>query len=151
MHIDRYVKIILTIIAAELLWIGLKDGATPVVAQAQRAPTSVVITGIELSGPEAGFLPVAVVGGYRRIPAAAREAVDRLTAGGDGHRARPGPGAREGHPVGDPGTAERYYRTLRVETERPLDVAVQGTVRVTAERPLRVESVPYTPSKGPGE
>ena len=127
MHIDRYVKIILTIIAAELLWIGLKDGATPVVAQAQRAPTPVVITGIELSGPEAGFLPVAVVGSYRRIPAAAREAVDRLT------------------------TEVTAERAVRVETERPLDVAVQGTVRVTAERPLRVESVPYTPSKGPGE
>ena len=127
MHIDRYVKIILTIIAAELLWIGLKDGATPVVAQAQRAPTSVVITGIELSGPEAGFLPVAVVGGYRRIPAAAREAVDRLTTEVTAERPMQG---------GNRAAAGRD-RT--------------GHGRVTAERPLRVESVPYTPSKGPGE
>jgi hypothetical protein len=127
MHIDRYVKIILTIIAAELLWIGLKDGAPSVVAQAQRAPTPVVITGIDVTGPEGGFLPVAVVGSYRRIPAGAREAVDRLT------------------------TEVTADRAVKVETDRPLDVAVQGTVRVTAERPLRVESVPYTPAKGPGE
>jgi hypothetical protein len=127
MHIDRYVKIILTIIAAELLWIGLKDGAPPVVAQAQRAPTPVVITGIDVTGPEGGFLPVAVVGSYRRIPTGAREAVDRLT------------------------TEVTAERAVKVETDRPLDVAVQGTVRVTAERPLRVESVPYTPAKGPGE
>jgi hypothetical protein len=127
MHIDRYVKFILTVIALELLWMGLKDTASPVAAQAQRAPTPVVITGVELSGPEAGLLPVAVVGSYRRIPAAAREAVGPLT------------------------TDVTAERALRVETERPLDVTVQGTVRVMAERPLRVESVPYTPSKGPGE
>ena len=125
MHIDRYVKIILTIIAAELLWIGLKDGAPAVVAQAQ--PQGVVIRGIDISGPEAGFLPVAVVGSYRRIPAASRDSVDRLT------------------------TEITSDRAINVETARPLDVTVQGTVRVTAERPLRVESVPYTPSKGPGE
>jgi hypothetical protein len=125
MHIDRYVKIVLTIIAVELLWIGLKDGAPAVVAQAQ--PQGVVIRGIDISGPEAGFLPVAVVGSYRRIPAASREAVDRLT------------------------TEITADRPINVETNRPLDVTVQGTVRVTAERPLRVENVPYTPSKGPGE
>jgi hypothetical protein len=125
MHIDRYVKIVLTIIAVELLWIGLKDGAPAVVAQAQ--PQGVVIRGIDISGPEAGFLPVAVVGSYRRIPAASRDAVDRLT------------------------TEITSDRAINVETARPLDVTVQGTVRVTAERPLRVESVPYTPSKGPGE
>jgi hypothetical protein len=125
MHIDRYVKIILTVIAVELLWIGLKDGAPAVVAQAQ--PQSVVIRGIDISGPEAGFLPVAVVGSYRRIPAGARDAVDRLT------------------------TEVTADNAIKVDTDRPLDVTVQGTVRVTAERPLRVESVPYTPSKGPGE
>ena len=37
MHIDRYAKTILTIIAVELLSIGLKDGAPAVVAQAQPA------------------------------------------------------------------------------------------------------------------
>ena len=79
MHIDRYVKTILTIIALELLWIGLKDGAPPVVAQAQVAATPVIIRGIDMAGPESGFLPVAVVGGYKRIPSTARDTVDPLT------------------------------------------------------------------------
>jgi hypothetical protein len=94
-------------------------------AQAQATP--VVIRGIEVGGPEAGFLPVAVVGGYRQIPSRAREAVDRLT------------------------TEITADRAIRVEADRPLDVTVQGTVRVEAERPLRIESVPYTPAQRPGD
>jgi hypothetical protein len=125
MHIDRYVKFILTVIALELAWIGLKDGAPAVVAQAQ--PTPVVIRGIEIAGPEGGFLPVALVGSYRRIPAGARDAVGPLTA------------------------EVSTERALRVETDRPLDVIVQGAVKVEADRPLRVESVPYRPGRGPGE
>jgi hypothetical protein len=126
MHIDRYVKVVLTVIALELFWIGIKDTAPPVSAQAQAA-TPVVIRGIEVGGPEAGFLPVAVVGGYRQIPSRAREAVDRLT------------------------TEITADRAIRVEADRPLDVTVQGTVRVEAERPLRIESVPYTPAQRPGD
>ena len=87
----------------------------------------VVIRGIDVSGPEAGFLPVAVVGGYRQIPSRARESVDRLT------------------------TEVTADRAIRVESERPLEVMVQGTVRVEAERPLRIESVPYTPAQKPGD
>ena len=34
MHIDRYVKVVLTVIAIELFWIGIKDTAPPVSAQA---------------------------------------------------------------------------------------------------------------------
>lgn len=127
MHIDRYVKTILTIIALELLWIGLKDGAPPVVAQAQVAPTPVVIRGIEIAGPETGFLPVAVVGSYKRIPASARDVMDPLSAEVTARGA------------------------LRVETDRPIDVTVQGPVKVEADRPLRIESVPFTLQKGPGE
>jgi hypothetical protein len=127
MHIDRYVKTILTIIALELLWIGLKDGAPPVVAQAQVAPTPVIIRGIEIAGPESGWLPVAVVGSYKRVPASARDAVDPLT------------------------TAITADRALKMETDRPIDVTVQGPVKVEADRPLRIESVPFTLQKGPGE
>jgi hypothetical protein len=127
MHIDRYVKVVLTVIALELFWIGLKDTAPGVSAQAQPAPTPVVIRGIDVSGPEAGFLPVAVVGGYRQIPSRARDAVDRLSA------------------------EVTTDRPIRVESERPLDVTVQGTVRVEAERPLKVESIPYTPAQRPGD
>ena len=43
MAVDRYVKTVLTIIALELFWIGVKDLATPVTAQA--ALTPVVIRG----------------------------------------------------------------------------------------------------------
>jgi hypothetical protein len=127
MHIDRYVKVVLTIIALELFWIGIKDTAPAVSAQAQPAPTPVVIRGIEVDGPESGFLPVAIVGGYRQIPQRARNAVDRLSADITADRA------------------------IRVESERPLDVTVQGTVRVEAERPLKIESVPYTPAQRPGD
>jgi len=55
MQVDRYVKIILTVIALELLWIGVRDVAPPVSAQAPApaaaaAPTAVVIRGIDIDG-----------------------------------------------------------------------------------------------------
>ena len=53
----RYLKIILTIIAVELLWLGVRDMAPAVSAQA--AATRVVIEGVELEG---GALPVAIAG-----------------------------------------------------------------------------------------
>jgi hypothetical protein len=127
MVIDRYVKVVLTVIALELGWLGLKDASPAVVAQTQPAPTPVVIRGIDVSGPEAGFLPVAVVGSYRRVPAASRDAVGPLT------------------------TEVTTERAIRVETDRPLDVTVQGAVKVEADRPLRVQTVPYTLQQRPGE
>ena len=48
---DRYLKVILTVIAIELGWLGVKDVAVPVSAQqTQQNPqlTSVVIRGIDL-------------------------------------------------------------------------------------------------------
>lgn len=44
---DRYLRIVLTVIAIELGWIGLKGTATPV--QAQAGVSRVVITGIEVA------------------------------------------------------------------------------------------------------
>lgn len=61
MPVDRYVKIVLTVIALELFWIGIRDVAPPVSAQAQApapAPTAVVIRGIDIDGQELGVLPV---------------------------------------------------------------------------------------------
>ena len=55
MKTDRYLRIILTIIAIELLWIGVRDAAPPVAAQA--APARVVIASVD-----GGFLPVALAG-----------------------------------------------------------------------------------------
>lgn len=58
---DRYVKVILTIIAVELLWLGVRDAAPPVLAQPQ--PQAVVITGFRVAQGEYSAIPVAVVGG----------------------------------------------------------------------------------------
>jgi hypothetical protein len=57
---ERYLKAVLTVIALELLWIGVREGAPPAAAQAQ--PTRVVITGIDIA-PDAtsrGALPLTV-------------------------------------------------------------------------------------------
>jgi hypothetical protein len=58
MAVDRYVKTILTIIALELFWIGVKDLGTPVTAQA--ALTPVVIRGIQLPPRSEEYLPVRI-------------------------------------------------------------------------------------------
>jgi hypothetical protein len=67
MAVDRYVKTVLTIIALELFWIGVKDMATPVTAQA--ALTPVVIRGVQLPTGSNEYLPVGVVGQPVRIEA----------------------------------------------------------------------------------
>ena len=65
MTVDRYVKTVLTIIALELFWIGVKDLATPVTAQA--ALTPVVIRGVQLPTGSNDYLPVGVVGQPLRV------------------------------------------------------------------------------------
>lgn len=65
MTVDRYVKTVLTIIALELFWIGVKDTAPPVAAQGQLTP--VVIRGIQLPGGSNEYLPVGVVGQPVRV------------------------------------------------------------------------------------
>jgi hypothetical protein len=60
---DRYLKVILTIIAIELLWIGVRDLAPPVAAQ---TAGRVVIAGVDLA--DDAFLPVGVVGSYENVP-----------------------------------------------------------------------------------
>ena len=67
MPVDRYVKTILTIIALELFWIGLKDTAPALIAQAQPAVTSVVIRGIQLPPRSEEYLPVGIVGQPLRV------------------------------------------------------------------------------------
>ena len=53
---DRYLKVILTVIAVELLWLGVKDLGTPVAAQANAsAPTPVIIRGIEMENANVRF------------------------------------------------------------------------------------------------
>jgi len=65
MAVDRYVKTVLTIIALELFWIGIKDVGTPVTAQA--ALTPVVIRGVQLPPNSSDYLPVGVVGQPLRV------------------------------------------------------------------------------------
>jgi hypothetical protein len=119
---DRYLKIILTIIAVELLWIGLKSTAVPVAAQADATP--VVIRGIEIDGAGGAFLPVAVVGSYRDAPRGVRT-IEKLTTRVEGI------------------TMGAGDRALKIETDRPL--------KIESDRPLKVENVNYTPSQRPGE
>src|SRR5687767_706 len=56
---DRYLKAILTVIAVELAWLGVKDLATPVSAQVNTAPTPVIIRGIQIDNPNVR-MPVSV-------------------------------------------------------------------------------------------
>jgi hypothetical protein len=62
---DRYLKFILTVIALQLAWIGLRDLAPP--ASAQQELTPVVIRGIELPGDHPG-LPVAIASTREPLP-----------------------------------------------------------------------------------
>ena len=57
---DRYLKVVLTVIALELLWLAAGDTTRAVSAQTSATP--VVITGIHLETGEGGVLPVAVRG-----------------------------------------------------------------------------------------
>ena len=54
MPANRYLNVVLTIIAVELGWLAISQLGVPV--SAQQAPTRVVLTGIELNAEE--LLPV---------------------------------------------------------------------------------------------
>ena len=120
---DRYLKAILTIVAVELAWIGFQLSAAPVTAQQAQvqAPAPVVITGVDINGSR-GFLPVAVLGQMRS----------------------------ENRAFVPVETTVRNER-VAVSVAQPVDVRAIGTVKVEAERPLRVENVGYTPAQRPGE
>jgi hypothetical protein len=77
MRADNYVKLVLTIIALELGWLGAKEAAVPLTAQSVATP--VVITGIQLNDTDGAHLPVVVLGVSRQIPAPLSPTVDRLT------------------------------------------------------------------------
>lgn len=124
MSTDRYLRVVLTVIAIELAWIGLKDVAPPVSAQA--APTPVVITGIDLRD-NSTYVPVAVMGGFRQIPPGAQQTLQPLV------------------------TKVEADRPIRIEALTPLPVDVVSPVTVETDKPLKVESVPYTPGRTPGE
>ena len=67
---NRYLNFILTIIALELLWLGMRGVATPVSAQAPPPPTRVVITGVEIetgNGLRSTTLPARIDGEVRIV------------------------------------------------------------------------------------
>jgi hypothetical protein len=64
---NRYLTIVLTVIALELLWLSAWGTARPVLAQSE--PTRVVITGIRLDAGDSGRLPVTVRGTVTITPA----------------------------------------------------------------------------------
>ena len=126
MSADRYLKVILTLIALELGWIGLTLSAPPVSAQAQAEPTPVIISGVQLRD-RADFLPVGVLGQPRAVPAAVARAFQPLD------------------------TTVRNDQPLRVALPVPLDVRTVTPIRIDSDRPVKVENVGYTPAQRPGE
>ena len=122
MRTDRYLKVILTIIAIELGWIALTHTGSPVSAQQAPAPTPVVITGIELRDAD-DFLPVGVLGQVRSR-AASFQPIDMNV---------------------------RNDRAIQVALPGPLEVRTINAIRIDSDRPIKVENVGYTPAQRPGE
>ena len=117
MRADRYLKFILTVIALELLWLGLNEAAPRVGAQQKSEPMAVVITGIRVGGQEYTTLPVALTGSVRPNSIG-------------GHRELPNlqPASIR---VSDP---------VQLDMRQPLTVAQPITVQ-TGTRPLAVDAI----------
>lgn len=124
MTTDRYLRIVLTVIALELAWLGIRDVAPPVSAQQPTAqaspqqptaPIPVVIRGIDLPADAEGALPVALVAAGTTVRVVAARPLPIETA-----------------------------QPLKIEADRPLVVE-------TRDRPLQVQSVPYVPGRLPGD
>ena len=60
---DRYMKIVLTVIAVELGWLAINQHTAPVAAQAPAAPTPVIIRGVDMryAGSGRDALPITLV------------------------------------------------------------------------------------------
>ena len=132
MRADRYLKVVLTVIALELAWIGVKDFADP--ASAQGAPARVVIAGIEMDAAQPAYLPVAIVGSLKTIPQPLRTSIDPLSAR-----------------INAPVQVDTQQRPLKIEADRPLRIEVDRPLKIEADKPLPVDVVRYTPGARPGE
>lgn len=122
MPADRYVKCVLTIIALELAWLGAREFAVPVTAQATATP--VVITGIQVNDADGVHLPVVIMGSARQVPAPLSGNVERL--------------------------ATRVVGAVQLDTREPLKVEIDRPVKVEADAPLLVDQVRNPPSVRPG-
>ena len=102
MRTDRFLRIVLTVIAVELLWLGLKDFAPRVTAQT--APMRVIISDVD-----GGFLPVALAG---QTPNVGRDPLRPIQ-------------------IGISGSVAIQTRTpLKIEADRPLKVEADRPLRV---------------------
>ena len=111
---DRYLKIILTIIALELGWLAVNQTTSPVAAQANATP--VILRGIDLGNTDA-YLPVGVIGAYRQVPPAAVPTMERLTV------------------RVDPGTALNVRTVAPVEIDNRRPVKVENVGYTGGQRP----------------
>jgi len=128
---DRYLRIVLTIIAVELGWLGLKDVAPrTALAQAQPAATRVVITGVDLPA-RTQFLPVAVTGSVRGVTAPQWATADVL---------RVEPGAQSFR-------VESGDRPLRVDLTGPVNARIVEPIHVDTSQPLDVRGVVQTSTR----
>lgn len=128
MTADRYLRFILTVIALELLWVGVRDGASPLLAQRQKdEPTPVVVTGFRIDDRDYTTLPVAVVGAWKAVP-----------------------GHRESHMIQP--LQVRVSDPVQLDPRHPVTVQTgqQALTVQTGSRPLSVESVPARPGPRPG-
>jgi hypothetical protein len=76
MNADRYLKVVLTIVALELGVIVLKDAAPPAAAQQvgpRVDPVPVIVTGVAIDHGRQTSLPVTVMGAERPIPIEAEQ------------------------------------------------------------------------------
>ena len=123
---DRYLKIVLTVIALELGWIAVKDAAVPVSAQ-QPQTVRAIVAGVDID-------PDAVQRGALPIVVRPQDAALRIQADAPGRPLK-----------------IETDRPIKVEGDRPLPISIDRPVKVEADQPLKIEQVPYTPGRVPGE
>jgi hypothetical protein len=121
MPADRYLKLILTVIAIELGWLAIQGGAVPVAAQRGAIGQPVIIKGIDLMPRET--LPVSVINTNGSLP---------VTLTGNNSVVP----IMSGRPL-------QIEQPLIVQADRPLPVE-------SGSKPLLTQSVPAAPSTRPG-
>jgi hypothetical protein len=148
---DRYIKIVLTVIALELFWIGAKDLGTGVAAQAAPARAG------QAAPARAGQAPQPAQAQQPAPPAQPSKPLQPVPVVITGIELQDPP-ANAAHPTR---AALPIYavRMLKVDADRPLAVVGAAPMKVEADKPLPVKSdepltvrsVPYTPGRTPGE
>jgi len=125
---DRYLRVVLTIIAVELAWLGVKDVVPArVAAQAQPQATRVVITGVDLQ-TRTQFLPVAVAGSVRNVASPSWAGTDVLRVEPGDRPLRVDAGERALRVEGT--VNARVVEPIKIDTSQPLDV--KGVVQTSA-------------------